>query len=285
MDKFDAACRLIKAACGEEYGDGETVTDIGIGIAEPGYGNDETIWVTGNWNPARFVRKGDGQPPLTNDESRPVRLGNALERLGVELLWLDEWIQCGQCMKVVRSEPDSYSWTPYYLMGEDDCQPYCLDCFATYYGSDDSGLRDFGFIDNPRNAIPDHIKTSQLEAWGWERHNGVFENGWYHREDDPQQIFDRIKAESPQLEVLFAIDENQQFCIRFTAWVKSVAGYEHDNGVVEVFRVDDYQDDNPGVDIATCGECGRSWDDSHSSGLTPAPSGRCPFEYEHEGGE
>jgi hypothetical protein len=33
--------------------------------------------------------------------------------------------------------------------------------------------------------------------------------------------------------------------------------------------------------IATCGHCGRSWDDSIPTSLTPAPSGRCPFESMH----
>jgi hypothetical protein len=32
---------------------------------------------------------------------------------------------------------------------------------------------------------------------------------------------------------------------------------------------------------ATCGTCGRSWDDTISTSMTPVPSGRCPFEYEH----
>ena len=31
-------------------------------------------------------------------------------------------------------------------------------------------------------------------------------------------------------------------------------------------------------DIATCGDCGRSWDDSIVTHMTPAPSARCPFE-------
>lgn len=31
----------------------------------------------------------------------------------------------------------------------------------------------------------------------------------------------------------------------------------------------------------TCGTCGRSWDDSIATSYTPAPSGRCPFEYYH----
>ncbi len=32
---------------------------------------------------------------------------------------------------------------------------------------------------------------------------------------------------------------------------------------------------------ATCGTCNRSWDDTISTSMTPVPSGRCPFEYEH----
>ena len=34
-------------------------------------------------------------------------------------------------------------------------------------------------------------------------------------------------------------------------------------------------------DLATCGTCGRSWDDGKVTSMTPAPSGRCPFEYQH----
>ena len=35
-------------------------------------------------------------------------------------------------------------------------------------------------------------------------------------------------------------------------------------------------------DLATCGTCGRSWDDAVVTGITPAPSARCPFEYYHD---
>lgn len=31
-----------------------------------------------------------------------------------------------------------------------------------------------------------------------------------------------------------------------------------------------------------CGTCGRGWDDSVSTSLTPTPSGRCPFEWDHD---
>jgi len=40
-------------------------------------------------------------------------------------------------------------------------------------------------------------------------------------------------------------------------------------------------------DILTCLTCGLSWDDSISTGWTPVPAARCPFEYFHkeQGGE
>lgn len=44
-----------------------------------------------------------------------------------------------------------------------------------------------------------------------------------------------------------------------------------------------YDDDGREIiSVMTCGHCGRSWNDAATSHLTPAPSGRCPFEYEHE---
>lgn len=43
-----------------------------------------------------------------------------------------------------------------------------------------------------------------------------------------------------------------------------------------------YDDDgNEIVTVATCGNCGRSWNDAAVSSVTPAPSARCPFEYDH----
>src|SRR4051794_34057226 len=55
-----------------------------------------------------------------------------------------------------------------------------------------------------------------------------------------------------------------------------------DRGVVEVFDAARYSEDHAGADIATCGACGRSWDDAVGTAWTPAPSARCPFEYDHE---
>lgn len=44
-------------------------------------------------------------------------------------------------------------------------------------------------------------------------------------------------------------------------------------------RTDD--DGKPISDMTQCGACLRWWDDAIVTSMTPAPSGRCPFEYEH----
>ena len=33
---------------------------------------------------------------------------------------------------------------------------------------------------------------------------------------------------------------------------------------------------------ALCGHCGTAWNDDKSTSVTPTPSGRCPFEYDHQ---
>jgi hypothetical protein len=48
------------------------------------------------------------------------------------------------------------------------------------------------------------------------------------------------------------------------------------------FPVKPLKDDEPAKDRATCGTCGLSWDDGISTGWTPVPSGRCPFETFHK---
>jgi hypothetical protein len=51
-----------------------------------------------------------------------------------------------------------------------------------------------------------------------------------------------------------------------------------ENGAKE--QTDD--DGNIIEDMVTCETCGRTWNDALVTDRTPAPSGRCPYEYEHE---
>lgn len=50
-------------------------------------------------------------------------------------------------------------------------------------------------------------------------------------------------------------------------------------GVRQVLDVKRYRETHPASIVATCGTCGRSWDDAHIAGpWTPTPMSRCPFE-------
>lgn len=52
-------------------------------------------------------------------------------------------------------------------------------------------------------------------------------------------------------------------------------------GAASIGRVQTFDDGWPVVILATCGHCGRSWNDALITGVTPAPSARCPFESKH----
>lgn len=82
---------------------------IHAGYAEPGY--DDCAVVVGNWN-GRYAS----------------RLGNIFEKLGLEIEWSDEWGECEDCYKIVRTEPSGFYWTPAYFLGESGTF-VCKSCF------------------------------------------------------------------------------------------------------------------------------------------------------------
>jgi hypothetical protein len=47
------------------------------------------------------------------------------------------------------------------------------------------------------------------------------------------------------------------------------------------FEVQPLRPGQKAEDPVTCGHCGLTWDDGIGTTWTPAPSGRCPFEYYH----
>ena len=86
------------------------ITNLGWapGYAEPGYTQPVKSIILANWN-------------LFPDGVIPH-----LEGLGFVCEWSDEWAQCGDCQRLVRTEPDCFSWEPYYLI--DGGEFVCLGC-------------------------------------------------------------------------------------------------------------------------------------------------------------
>ena len=205
------ARRLILAATGEEYGDGYVVTDIGVGYAEPGYHDNETVWVLGNWNGTTL------EGPKSN--TMPLRLFDALERIGVECEWYDVWEQCDNCHRLVRTQPDSYSWKPSYVWNGYGytCHECALENIGAYL--DD-------YIDNADRALTwcEGTDITPLGFVKWEpgdEHD--YESGWHPgQDDDPATIMAGIHQAHPDAEVVFMLDYNGQFDCGFSAWVRGI---------------------------------------------------------------
>lgn len=208
---LERAHRLIKAATGEPYGDGDMVTDICIGYAEPGYGDNESIVVFGNWNDKTWKNP-------TRAERLSSRLFDALERIGVNCEWLDEWFSCCECQRAMRTQADSYSWT---MFGS-----YCVDGYVCQ----DCMLEDVGayledYINDSDKAIT-WATGKDLEAVGFEQwapnDPQEYESGWYPGQtDDPKAILTEVQEAMPDSETVFLIDSVGQFDIRFSAYVRT----------------------------------------------------------------
>jgi hypothetical protein len=110
-----------------------------------------------------------------------------------------------------------------------------------------------------------------LQGYNWDNESGASEPN-----DMARSILGDI-ATALLLSLMRTLDNAAQLDVEHGQ--DEAASVTHDNGVVEVLDKDAYGFPN---DVATCGHCGRSWDDSVVSSMTPVPAARCPFEYEHE---
>jgi hypothetical protein len=90
-----------------------------VGYSEPGYIQD-ALAATGNWNEINNTPDGD----------LPERIADLFEKMGIACEWSDEWTTCGDCGKLVRTQPDNYGWTPacWEINGDLVCIECVKDC-------------------------------------------------------------------------------------------------------------------------------------------------------------
>lgn len=192
------------------------------GYAEPGYDDPESkLIATGDWNSRTETRRvypspfpcwltvKDPNATYTFHDRTMPRIGAILEKLGVELEWEDEWVACNECYKLIRTQPDSYSWLKSYWL-QDGIGYYCKDCIL------DDPEDYLEYLDgNSRNADTLGI---DLEKYGYQRVKEDYENGWYGIEDDPEAIADDLRAVGIE-HFIFTIDCSGQFNTYFSIWV------------------------------------------------------------------
>jgi hypothetical protein len=97
--------------------------------AEPGYEQPKAgVIFFGDWNKVKGWEQGKGYVAELPDGNVPKRLMRALEKVGVECEWYDEWTMCDDCGAAMRSQPDSHWWKPTAIVNLDKGSCLCPEC-------------------------------------------------------------------------------------------------------------------------------------------------------------
>lgn len=224
--RLDAATRMIRAVTGELYGDGMIVTDVGIGYANGGSGYCSDVWVLGDWNNKTRYEYRDARPTALGVirkrvivSNLPSRLFDALERISVNGEWCDEWMRCENCQRLIRTESDSYGWTPQYVDNSAHGEyPTCHDCAVEGLPGT---LADY--VNDESRAVT-WLSESQLSEHGW---TDAFPDDYdaasgFHpgQDDKPADMVARLRDSGDERDYLFVITDKGQFDVHWRMMVR-----------------------------------------------------------------
>jgi hypothetical protein len=181
-----------KPHCGQPatQNDAENVR-FALGYAEPGYQDPVKGVLFANWN------------------GFPTDFDRVLESAGYAIEWEDEWTECCDCGKAVRTSPDCYQWQPYYVF-MNECEIVCLNCldWPEYLES---------IEDDSDKAV---VAECNPALYGYERlsDENEFENGFHPGQtDSPAKILAALHA-TGRHRIVFRLSDSSQFYVRFETW-------------------------------------------------------------------
>lgn len=181
------------------------------GYAEPGYSTSSGIIATGNWNTIDDYDKDTNKYVLFTD--LPRRLFDIFEKMGIEGEWGDEWSECTECNKLVRTSPDSYSWQRSYWMPEDSGSIICVECVKKdpeeYLKSHEGNDRSCLTIDSIDPTEHGYVKVNE-DAYQSGMHPG--------QDDDPKAVGAELRKRGIT-RYLFNLDSAGQFDIRWSVYI------------------------------------------------------------------
>src|SRR5579864_2403777 len=158
------------------------------------------------------------------------RVGDLLERIGVELDWSDQVSTCDGCGKLIQTEPDSYSWQPEYVVGDGDIT--CAKCLE-----DDSESYLEGLEGDEHKSC---ICTVDPADYGYVKIAEELERGFHPGQDaDPRVIAKALRAKGVS-RFLFQVDDVGQFDASFSVWV-------HEDESDKVTELTSAETDGPSV--------------------------------------
>lgn len=209
-NKFKRAHRIIEAGLAAAKDQNAVYSIEAIQLheryCEPGY--DGEYIALGNWNSITRYDKATNKFETIDDT--PQRVGEALEKLGFEIEWEDEWTACSNCSGLVRTQANSYSWQRAYI--DDNGEVVCHECVA-------QAPADYLELFEGKSNTAWTLSDINLEDFGYAQVAKEFENGWYGgQNDDPKGIAESLRKMGIK-RFLFDITGVGQFETRFRVLV------------------------------------------------------------------
>ncbi len=185
------------------------------GYAEPGYADPKGAIVTANWNHDKEkIIRADFVDPDEDDSDEMHTVAEALEKLGCEIEWSDEWDTCSNCNKLVRTSGNSYHWTRFYWSDAATGDCICGRCIEK-----DESLRK-EYVDSHIGNLGACLTIPiDLEEYDFVRLPQDFESGWHPGQNaDPKKIAVALRARGIQ-RFVFNLDSVGQFDAAFSVWI------------------------------------------------------------------
>lgn len=177
------------------------------GICGEDVDGESGIVALGDWNDVSEWK--DGRSHSVDDA--PVLAANALEKLGVEIGWCDEYEPCRKCNKLARTQPTHYGWKADFWRADEETL-ICGDCVRE---DPSECLRWLEGNDNHCLAI-DGI---DLEDHGYEALDQEFEHGLYGGQDaNPHKIGAALRKQGVH-RYIFVLDSTGQFDLSFSVHI------------------------------------------------------------------
>ena len=177
--------------------------------SEPGYDKDQLV-ALGNWNEITKYNKATNTREVISN--LPCIIASVFEKMSIECEWSDEWASCNDCGRIVRTQADSYSWTPSFHIFNDCCELVCHKCIK------EDPEEYFSDLEGKCNVA----NTIDLDPcdYGYVKINDEpKESGWYPgQNDNPSDIAKELENKGIS-RFLFSIDSVGQFDTKWNVYV------------------------------------------------------------------
>jgi hypothetical protein len=159
---------------------------------EPGYSTEKKSILFSNWNvfPENILKE------LENE---------------AELEWEDEWTICADCGGAVRKVEDSYTWTPFYIIYDNEI--LCHNC-----AKKDSVVVDSLIEENLNNCKKALNIDIDLAKYNFIK-VGSYQYQMGESLDAPETVYKQLKQQYEN--ILFHITSKGQFGLEYDVWAKN----------------------------------------------------------------